>query len=57
MMPARSSRGHMQQTGARPDAVIGLVRIQLVEPHRLDGMTKPARGDLGHFGRAIGRTH
>jgi len=31
---------HMQQTGARPDAVIGLVPIQLVEPHRLDGMTK-----------------
>jgi hypothetical protein len=29
----------MQQTGACPDAVVGLVRLKLVEPHRLDRMT------------------
>jgi hypothetical protein len=48
---------HMQKTGAGPDAVIGLLLVELMKQHGLDRTAKAAKSDHGHFGRTVGRTH
>src|ERR1700758_1845800 len=46
---------HVQEAGAGPHAVIGLPRVEFVEPHGVDALAEASRGDRGHLRRAVGR--